>query len=107
MSSRNQRAQIGQQMAAIYDGQNHHRQKVPIVFSCEQPILTSGCKTRQATAAELEELDRTLGPVGKGKGTKNYHYDEQFMRPHRVVPRHKGDTVRVSRFEPMQNRCCD
>ena len=94
MSSRNQRAQIGQQMAAIYDGQNHQRQKVPIVFSCEQPILTSGCKTRQATAAELEELDRELGPVDKTSKRTQHGYDEQLLRPHRVVPRHKGDSRR-------------
>ena len=94
MSSRNQRAQIGQQMAAIYDGQNHQRQKVPIVFSCEQPILTSGCKTRQATAAELEELDRELGPVDKTRKRTQHSYEEQLLRPHRVVPRHKGDSRR-------------
>ena len=56
--------------------------------------MVSQCRTRRATAAELTELDRELGPVDKtSKGTQ-HRYDEQLLRPHRVVPRHKGDSRR-------------
>ena len=54
----------------------------------------SQCRARRATAAELAELDRELGPVDKKRKGMQHGYDEQLLRPHRVVSRHKGDSRR-------------
>ena len=56
--------------------------------------MVSQCRTRRATAAELAELDRELGFVDKTSKRTQHGYDEQLLRPHRVVPRHKGDSRR-------------
>ena len=56
--------------------------------------MGSQCRTRKATAAELAELDHELGPVDKKRKGMQHGYDEQLLRPHRVVPRHKGDSRR-------------
>ena len=52
------------------------------------------CITRKATLEELAELDRELGPIDKTSKGMQHGYDEQLLRPHRVVPRHKGDSRR-------------
>lgn len=57
------------------------------------------CIIRKATLEELAELDRELGPIDKTRKRMQHGYDEQFLRPHRVVPRRKGDTtIRGSRI---------
>lgn len=56
--------------------------------------MVSQCRTRRATAAELAELDRELGFVDKTRKGTQHGYEEQLLRPHRVVPRHKGDSRR-------------
>ena len=56
--------------------------------------MVSQCRTRRATAVELAELDHELGPVDKTRKKTQHSYDEQLLRPHRVVPRHKGDSRR-------------
>ena len=57
--------------------------------------MVSQCRTCRATAAELAELDRELGLVDKTRKGTQHSYDEQLLRPHRVVPRHKGDSKGV------------
>lgn len=54
----------------------------------------SECITRKATPEELAALERQLGPVNKSGKKKTHHYDNQLMQPHRIVPRHRGDTIR-------------
>ena len=44
--------------------------------------MGSQCRTRKATAAELAELDRELGPVDKTSKGMQHGYDEQLLRPH-------------------------
>ena len=56
--------------------------------------MVNQCRTRKATAAELAELDHELGPVDKTRKGPQHGYDEHLLRPHRVVPRHKGDSRR-------------
>ena len=57
----------------------------------------SECTTRKATPEELAALERQLGPVNKSNKKKDHYYDEQLMRPHRIIPRHKGDTIKGAR----------
>lgn len=57
----------------------------------------SECTTRKATPEELAALERQLGPVNKSRKNKDHYYDEQLMRPHRIITRHKGDTIRGAR----------
>lgn len=66
--------------------------------------MVSQCRTRRATAAELAELDRELGFVDKTRKRTQHSYEEQLLRPHRVVPRHKGDSRKLKRMSLRRYR---
>ena len=56
----------------------------------------SECITHQATAEELEALEKKLGPIKKGPPPKGgmLGYWQQMNRPHKVVPRTAAQAIK-------------